>query len=440
LLWGREILHGSGFSTSSYPSWKPLGALLALPVAATGSAAPALWLVLERTLALAGLVFAYRLASSLAGRVAGVIAVAGIVLARGWLGELLDGHLEPVVATALLGACWYHARGRRWLALGFLEAAALARPDAWPALLLYAAFLVARERRHLLRVLPAVALVPVVWFGGDLLGSGNAFHGGALARASALATGGSAGSARWLAALADGAGGALIVLAVAALVVFAYAVRTRERPVIAPGIVVLSWIAADVALAIAGYPVGVRFAMPAAAVATVLGAAGIVRGVHAVEGRLGSARLRAAGAVAAVVLVASAIPAVGAARRDAARAIGYSHNVGALAQVATTLQADGLFRCHPAVVQPYQTPLAWYMHRQVPQIDKPLVDGVAVVARARNWPQLKRLKLRAARHGGVAARRLAGVGVWRPLLLEPRRASADPGSAVCDRIGPRHPA
>src|SRR5690349_9088503 len=59
LLWGREILHGSGFSTADYPSWKPLAAALAVPIALAGSAAPVVWLVVERMLALTGLLFAY---------------------------------------------------------------------------------------------------------------------------------------------------------------------------------------------------------------------------------------------------------------------------------------------------------------------------------------------------------------------------------------------
>lgn len=60
LLWGREItspaLH---FSTQTYPSWKPLPFLFAVPLSLTGGAAPVLWLAIERSAALIGLALAW---------------------------------------------------------------------------------------------------------------------------------------------------------------------------------------------------------------------------------------------------------------------------------------------------------------------------------------------------------------------------------------------
>src|SRR4051794_18698981 len=70
MLWVRGIATpGHVFDTTSFPSWKPLPVLLGLPLGALGSAAPAAWLVLERALAVLGLVAAWRLARPYGGRV-----------------------------------------------------------------------------------------------------------------------------------------------------------------------------------------------------------------------------------------------------------------------------------------------------------------------------------------------------------------------------------
>src|SRR5205085_8746095 len=99
---------------------------------------------------------------------------------------------------------------------------------------------------------------------------------------------------------------ALGVAAVALVVV-----ARRERLVLTLGLAALSWLAADVALAASGYPADPRFVMPEAVVASVLGAAGLVRGVRAlaVHAR-GRARRLAPVVAAAALLVASAVPAV----------------------------------------------------------------------------------------------------------------------------------
>src|SRR4051794_41906023 len=71
LLWGREIAGRLPFTTSEYPTWKPLAALVAAPLAAFGSAGPLLWLLLARFGAGLSVVLAYRLASPAPGRAAG---------------------------------------------------------------------------------------------------------------------------------------------------------------------------------------------------------------------------------------------------------------------------------------------------------------------------------------------------------------------------------
>jgi hypothetical protein len=436
LLWGRELVHGSGFSTGNYPSWKPLAAVLAFPVALAGSAAPAVWLVVERALALVGVVFAYGLAARLGGRGAGALAAACTVLVTGWLGATLDGHLEPVLSTLLLAACWCHAQGRRDAAFGLLALAALGRPDAWLALGLYAVLLLRDRPRAWVFVVPVLAAIPVAWFGGDVLGSGSAFRGGDLARAADNGLATASQPLPGLYALKLGLEGALGVVALAAAVVFARGVRGRERLVITIGVCALSWICTEAISATAGYPADRRFAMPAAVLITVLGAAGLARGLRAAAARFGPrARVAAAVAVAAA-LAWSAVPALATMRSDARAAVVYSHNVASLARLTANLRAAGRLRCHPAVGQRYQAPLAWYAGREIAQVGHPFPDGIALAERTGVWPRLARLELNAYRYGGLAIERLRPRGIWQPLVLEPEAGWFDAGlgqrSRACD--------
>ena len=57
VLWGRELAGHGAFSTVSYPSWKPLPALVNTVFAALSpSAVPALWLVVSRASGLLAIV------------------------------------------------------------------------------------------------------------------------------------------------------------------------------------------------------------------------------------------------------------------------------------------------------------------------------------------------------------------------------------------------
>src|SRR5437763_108802 len=175
LLWGREITNGSPpFSTVDYPSWKPLAALLTTPIALAGSAAPTVWLVVERALALAGLVLAYVIGARLAGRAAGLLAAIAVVLVSGWLLGALDGHLEATTALLLLAAALLDSQGRVGAAVAALSLAGLARPDAWLVLGVYLVVVVAERPRRRWPLTLALVAVAALWFGGDAIGSGSA--------------------------------------------------------------------------------------------------------------------------------------------------------------------------------------------------------------------------------------------------------------------------
>lgn len=416
LLWGREIVHGSGFSTAQYPSWKPLAALLAVPVSLAGAAAPTLWLIVERTLALAGIALAYLLARRLAGRTAGVIAALGVVLVSGWLGETLDGRLEPVVATLLLGACWADAEGKRGVALALLTAAALARPDAWIACGIYALAFV-EKRRRLWPLLPTLCVaLGLIWFGGDFLGSGSALRGGNLARESTPVAIARHADGATVFALRVAIVAPLGALAIAALGRFARGLQRRDRLVLMLGLTALSWVATDALLAARGYPPDQRYAVPQAALVSVLGAAGLVHGLRYTAQRAPRRWLQipVAGATG-IALVASTAPALTTSAASVRDAQAYSANVAALARLASDLQATGN---HPAAIgEPFRTPYAWYADAAPGQISRPRVGGLAVVGRRSRWRRLHALAERITGTDRLPTKAIAVSGAWHAVLL-----------------------
>ena len=125
-------------------------------------------------------------AVALVGVVAAVVAVAAFLLtpdaeAR-WLRHWLQGNIEPVTAALCVWAVRRHLDGRPGQAVLLGALAGLTRPEAWPFLVLYAAWLLWRAPRRWWVLVPALPVVPLLWFGGDRLASGNALAGAATAQ------------------------------------------------------------------------------------------------------------------------------------------------------------------------------------------------------------------------------------------------------------------
>ena len=280
LVWGRELTRGMPVSDGSI-AWKPLPVLVTTPLALLGDAAPEAWTVLARTAGLVGLVSVFRLAMRFAGPLAGTVAVAAFLLtpdaeAR-WIRHLLQANIEPVTVMLCLVAVERHLDGRRGQALLFAVAAGLTRPEVWPFLLVHAAYVVWGSPRLAWLAVPALAAVPVLWFGGDALVSGNPGAGAAVAR---VLTGSTA--QRLVVALDNAAD--IVVLpvwaAAAAAVVWAAHRRIAAPVVLAAG--ALGWAAIVLAMAGAfGYAALGRFYAPAAAVLCVLAGVAVGRAVHA---------------------------------------------------------------------------------------------------------------------------------------------------------------
>lgn len=186
LVWGRGVGR-LALDTTGGPSWKPLPVLPATVIAPLGTAAPVAWLVLVRSLALVGLAGVFRLARTISGSAAAGLAAAALVVLTPDAGQrfvrlTLEGHSAAITAGLAAWAVERHLADRPRAALWLLLALALDRPEAWPFLGAYALWAGWRGRIARGELALALALVPVLWFGGDWWGSGSALQGAGVAQ------------------------------------------------------------------------------------------------------------------------------------------------------------------------------------------------------------------------------------------------------------------
>ena len=302
LVWGREVAQFD-LNTVDGPSWKPLPVLFTTIFSLFGDAAPELWLVVARAGGLLALVLAYRLASRFAPPPGGVAAALLLILTpsdAGWLIYMAKGVSEPLVAALVLWAVERHLDGRPSQAFVLGVLAGLARPEAWPFVTAYAIVLWSRAPATRPLLLSLSVLIPVTWFGGDWLGSGDLFTGGERAR------GGERASlaldrllARPILAVRQAVDVVIEPVWPLAAATVAAAQRRGEGAPVLLGAAALGWLGVVVAFAVVGFAGAPRFMLPAAALLCVLAGIGAGRLVAAV-GRLAlaSAPSRALGSAA----------------------------------------------------------------------------------------------------------------------------------------------
>lgn len=363
LVWGRELAHGT-LDTSAGPSFKPLPVLVTTPLALTGEAAPALWLLVARTGALLAVVGTAILARRLDdGRLAAATAAAVLLLSPWWWFNAALGNSEGLLAAAALWAVVAHLGGRTRWACGALLAAALLRPEIWPFLGLYGLWAWRAVPGSRSVVAASFALVPVAWFVPGLLGGGGA-SGAALGTPST----GSAG-------LADFPFGAVLVDSVelltvpAAIAVVIALYRSRSRAALGLAVAAGAYVLIVAVMTQAGYAGNPRYLVPAVALATALAASG-------------AARL---GAVACIVLVLS-IAALGlGGLRDQTRAVGERADTRqGLGKLVSRRDARAAIDACPRVrtSTPQRSAVAWTLDRGLADLNRP-PQAPAAVLRAR---------------------------------------------------------
>jgi hypothetical protein len=379
LIWGRQITHLDLVTTGSGASWKPLPALVDALLAPLGGAAPAGWLVVARAGALFAVFMAFWLAWRLAGpgrrALAGIVAAASLALTHEWLRRNGVGDAEGLMTALGLLALDRHLDGRRGQAFGLLVAGGLIRVEMWPFVVAYGAWLwfaSDRPRRELL--VAGGLLIPLLWFGGDWLGSGSltASAGRALERTPGTAGPGphpALGVAReayhmlplpaWIGAAAA------LVLGIA---------RKRTVLVIAGG--AAAWTALVAVMAENGYAGLPRFLFMASALEAVLAGVGAAAIADAVAAAISRARLPRPRAVAVAAVVGgfalAAAPDVAQLRTDAASVEWVADTDG---QLTTAIHKVGgaraIFHCgRPAIPWFMVTALAWHLGVDVSRVDE----------------------------------------------------------------------
>jgi hypothetical protein len=176
IVWGREITQGDLLTTAG-PSWKPLPVLLTTPFALAGDAAPDLWLVVARAGFVAAVPLTFELARRLGGGIPGGAAAAAAVALAPWFARNAAlGNSEPLLVALVLGAVLRALDGHHRSAFALAVAGGLLRPEMWPFLGLYGAWLMWRRHLSPLVVVGAGAATVALWTLPELWGSGDALR------------------------------------------------------------------------------------------------------------------------------------------------------------------------------------------------------------------------------------------------------------------------
>jgi hypothetical protein len=452
ILWGREILE-LDLNTRGGPSWKPFPMLFTVPFSLTGTdVAPYLWLWIARAGGLLACAMAYRVARRLVGggygAAAGVLAALALFSSFKYVRDAALGNSEALLAAFILWAFERHMDGRRDHALYLGCAAALLRPEVWPFLGAYGLWLWFSEPRLRLRMAGLAALIPVLWFGPELWGSGDAL------RASTRANNPNPGSAAFaehpalelferfrMVVIAPVKAGFVIASAYA---IYLWIRRRAERATLAVLIGGVSWIALVAGMTEAGYAGNPRYLIVSTAAVAVLGgigAARVLQAVGAVVERLsGNARAGiAAAATTCVVATTVSFPFIVEKADNTERVTGgLEHEAELWQDLQRLLERNGnrrLLACRGAYSGPFQIPMiAWELGIHGIQIGWHQTVPPAMLFRTRTVPD-----------GPLVVRPTDGrfrlvdrLGKWRLLTVPPEGASADCPAASPD--APRAPA
>jgi hypothetical protein len=376
LVWGYQTLH-LNLDLGGAPSWKPLPYLFTVPYALAGRYALQLWMVTAVAVALAGPIFAGRIAYRLtdgqadasetlgpAARygplAAAVFAGAAVLGLQDYLHYVLSAQSDPMITTFCLAAIDSHLCGRYRLAFAFGLLGSLGRPEVWPFLLLYSLWAWFRVTSMRWILVGGLALLAFMWFGIPWITNGRPDVAAQLALRSPRElhqnkVSGTVGrfvdlqyAPVWLAAFVG------VVLA---------CVR-RDRVVLALAAGAASWVAVEIAFALHGFPALPRYMFEAAAVVAVLGGVGIGRAL--IEVPQLSPRLPAwAGLPVAAVLVVSLAPGALARlhteRKDLRHERGRGNEIRLLQTTIGDLGGyDRISDCgEPVTIVEYASALAW---------------------------------------------------------------------------------
>jgi hypothetical protein len=312
LVWGRQVLHWS-LNTDGAPSWKPLPFLFTLPYAIAGPVQIWLWMVTAVAGAVAGSVFAARVAFRLTGPcerrryapyVAGAFAGVAVLGINTYAHLVLIANSDSLIVAVCLAAIDCHLCRRPRLAFSMLVLASLGRPEAWVFAGLYAVWAwraVPTRSMRLLAVL-GLALIPAFWFAIPALTSHSWFISGDLALNQQTVIHGNkiVGVFGRLRSLYE------LPMQLAVLLGVGLAAARRDRTTLAIAAAALVWVLIEVGFAYHGWSAVSRYMIEPAAVMVVI--AGSAVGRLLADGTTSRA-LRWVGPVAVAALIVALAPA-----------------------------------------------------------------------------------------------------------------------------------
>jgi hypothetical protein len=298
VIWGREILHGS-LDTRGGTAWKPLPVFFTVLLAPAGPAAPVLWLVIDRAVAVAALIGIVRVGARLAGPAAGIVAAVAVVLIGDQLISFWTGTADWLLVAPAVWAIDSALARRRVLAFGCLCAAGLVRPEAWPFMAIAGLWVLREDRSRLALVAGLGLAVPLAWLVPQWIGSGSPFAGQQVVLRSPGAAAVRHAREPWhLVAVRFRllVGGWLILTALAGALVELRARRPQCALLLAGAAL---WIGIVAAMAQAGYPGLARFMLPAALAVCLAAGVAVERAASSLRGHGTVATLVAAALVGA---------------------------------------------------------------------------------------------------------------------------------------------
>jgi hypothetical protein len=317
LVWGRQALHGN-LNTDGAPSWKPLTFLFTFPYALAGQGQPFLWMVTAVAGALAGSVFAARLAYRLTGPcperryapyIAGAFAGLGLLGISTYWRLILISNSDLMVVSLCLGAIDFHLSERPRVAFACLVLASFGRPEAWFFTALYAVWAWRAHPKSRPLLVGGLVLIPALWFGVSALTAKSWFRAGDLALNSVNVIHGNK---------ITGVIGRLFGLYeapmwIAAAIGLGFAIARRQRAVVVMAIAAVAWVIIEIGLALHGWSAVPRYLIEPGAVMVVIAGIGVGRLVALAPD--GAPALRWVGPVLALILLGTLLPA----GRDRAR-------------------------------------------------------------------------------------------------------------------------
>lgn len=370
LVWGRQVLHWN-LNTDGAPSWKPLPFLFTLPYAVAGRGQMWLWMGTAVAGAVAGSVFAARVAFRLTGPaperryapyVAGAFAGITVLGINTYMHLVLIANSDPLIVAVCLAAIDCHLNRRYRLAFGMLILASLGRPEAWVFSGLYGLWgfvkVPARGMRPL--AVAGLVLIPVFWFSVPALTSHSWFISGDLALNQQTVIHGNKiiGVVNRFRSLYE------LPMQLAMLLGVVLAVLRRDRTTLLVVAAAATWLLIEVAFAYHGWSAVSRYMIEPAAVMIAVAGSGI--GWLLADTRTVGV-LRWLGPVVALALIVALAPDAGRRVRTVRGLIDASrHSAKQIDRLHKVIDDDGGPDAIKACGQPvsllgFQSTIAWYV-------------------------------------------------------------------------------